>query len=233
MAEYNTPADIPRVSWDAFLASLDWQQGEHVTLIGHTGSGKTTLALALLPRRSYVVATATKPEDKTMSSLIRRDKYKRIAAWPPGPTRRRVVLWPPINRPSDIPVQRAVFADALGEIYAERGWCVCVDEVWYLSKFLGLGRVLELFWSQGRSIGLSLVAATQRPAYVPLMMYSQATHVFLWRENDPANLKRIRELDGGLNSSLIQHTVASLPKFECLYLNTRTGHMCITRAPKR
>ncbi len=225
--------EIPRVPWDEFMDGLDWRQGEHVSMIGPTGQGKTTLALALLPRRSYTVVLGTKPRDKTLTSLIRNDGYKRIYQWPPGPTRRRVVLWPVIRRPEDIPHQQEVLDAALRDIYAEGGWCIFVDEVWYLSVFLGMSRLLELFWSQARSLNISFVAATQRPAHVPLMMYSQPTHLFFWKDNDPANLKRLKELGGGLNSKLVAAAIESLRPFEALYLNTRTGAMAITTAPRR
>lgn len=225
--------EVPRVPWATFVASLDWRQGEHVSLIGPTGSGKTTLALALLPRRTYVCALGTKPADRTLSGLIRTEGYKRIKAWPPGPTRRRVILWPLVRDPDDIPAQAAIFDHALREIFREGGWSLFVDEVWYVARFLGLARLLELFWSQARSLGITLIATTQRPAHVPLMMYSEPTHVFLWRMNELADRKRLREFGGGLNSDLIMRTLAELRPHEALYLNTRTGAMTITRAPRR
>lgn len=224
---------IPRLSWDEFLQRFDWRQGEHVTLIGPTGSGKTTLALALLYLRTYVVVFGTKPRDRTLMSLIRREGYRRIRAWPPGPTRRRVILWPKVVDPDDIPAQAVIFDDALRQIFRSGGWCVFVDEVWYVAKFLGLARLLELFWSQARSLGITLVATTQRPAHVPLAMYSEATHVFLWQMVEMADRKRIREFGGSLNSALIVDTLAVLDKHDCLYLNTRTGQMFITKAPRR
>src|SRR5690349_6421632 len=68
----------PPVSWDDFYGyfGANWRQGEHVGLIGPTGSGKTTLAMWLLPLRKYVVVLGTKPRDKTLDELAARGYYK-------------------------------------------------------------------------------------------------------------------------------------------------------------
>jgi hypothetical protein len=55
---------------------------------------------------------------------------------------------------------------------------------------------LELFWLQGRSQGNSLITATQRPRFIPLEAYDQASHLFLWRDNDTANIARVAEMAG-------------------------------------
>jgi hypothetical protein len=224
------------MEWDDFLTeAFVWHQGEHVSAIGPTGSGKTTLILAILHRRAYVCALATKPADKTMVGLIRRG-YRRITQWPPPPRgiarQLRIVLWPPFKHPDDVANQRYQIDRALRAMFVAGSWTIFADEIYYLCKFLGLTKLLELIWTQGRSLGISLVGGTQRPAFVPLLMYSSATHLFFWRDNDEVNLKRIGGL-GGKSAKLIRETVASLPKHTCLYLNTRTGQMVITKAPRR
>jgi len=214
---------------------MRWRQGEHVSLIGPTGTGKTTAMLGLLQQRRYVCVLGTKPADETLSSLVQRGGgYKRITAWPPPRVRERVVLWPRVTRASDLPRIAGIMRHALDEAFAEGGWCIAADEVWFLSHKLKLADMLETYWSQGRSIGLTLVATTQRPAWVPRMMYSQATHLFLWRDADRTNLDRIKDItSGALNSGDIRQIVGSLAKHEALYLNTRTGAMARTTAPKR
>jgi hypothetical protein len=224
---------VESLPWDEFMARFRWRQGEHVSLIGPTGSGKTTLALALLPLRTYVCVFGTKPKDDTLTTLIRREGYKRIKRWPPGATRRRVVLWPSVPRMEDIAIQRPVFAEAMAEIYHEGGWTAVFDEVWYTSAFLGLARPHTVLWTQARALNVTVVASTQRPANVPLQMYSEPTHVFLWQMTELTDRKRIAQFGGSLNSKLIIETLAELERFEVLYLNTRTRAMIRTRAPRR
>ncbi len=227
-----TQLDAPTVPWDEFLADLDWRQGEHVTAVGPTGCGKTTLVNAILPRRRFVVALGTKPEDATLTALGRQPDWQTIQEWPP-PHRgiregQHVILWPKFRTAADLGEQRRVMLTAMREMFAQGRWCLCADELFYLCRKLRLTAELETWWTQGRSIKLSLVGCTQRPAHVPLLAYDQATHLFLWRDTDETNLRRIQGI-GGLNGKDVRRVVASLPKHDVLYVNTRDDTLAITR----
>jgi energy-coupling factor transporter ATP-binding protein EcfA2 len=228
--------EIERLPWAEAVPAMSWRQGEHVSLIGPTGTGKSTAMLGLLPQRQYVNVIGTKVRDETLNVLIDRQGYTRIREWPPPPRgprkEQRIILWPDFRRPEDQAIQRYEIDRGLREMFTEGGWCVAVDEAFYLCKILGLTALLEMYWTQGRSMGLSLVASTQRPAHVPLWMYDQASHLLLWRDNDPANLQRIGGFGGGLDPAVVRGVVKTLPLHDCLYINTRTGAMFITRAEK-
>lgn len=233
------PATVEVVDWSTFLEHrLDWRQGQHVTLIGPTGSGKTTLTNALLPLRQYVMFFATKPtgKDDTAMALVRRHGYRLVhdvAKLPNIVTRAngRVVFWPKFTTPADVPMQAWQIDAAMRRAFVEGGWTLVVDELSYASDELHLDRMLSQLWRQGRSLDVSLVAGTQRPAHIPLLAYDQATHVFFWRDNDERNLKRISGMNG-LNARLIRETVSALPPHHVLYVNTRTGYMAQTVAPR-
>lgn len=222
----------PRIPWDKFAGGvLDWRQGEHVGLIGPTGQGKTNLLMNLLPLRQYVAVFATKPRDVSMDRLIA-SGYLRIEQWSDIPPERapRRVLWPNASSIDSEDRQKEIFNHAYGAIYREGGWAIVIDEGWYIADVLKLQRKMRTIWTQGRSLGISQVVATQRPRWVPLEMFDQSTHLFFWRDNDDENLRRISGL-GAAPASAIRMLVSNLEKFQVLYVNTRNGSMCRTRAP--
>jgi hypothetical protein len=223
--------DAPLVPWADFLPRLKWRQGEHVALIGPTGQGKSTLALELLPRRDWTAIIATKPADRTLSGL-RKEGYVRTATWPaPNPDARRVLLWPAWRTPADDARQRAAIDHALHRVFEARGWCVFADDVQYLTEHLKLRRTLVSLWLQARSLGISVVAATQRPRIAPLEMFNQSTHLFLWQTADDEDLRRLGGL-GGMSAKRIRSIVAGLPRHHALYVNTRDGALAVTRAER-
>lgn len=224
-------AMAPRVPWDKFTRLMDWQQGEHVGLIGPTGQGKTNLLMNILPLREYAVLFATKPRDVSMDRLIA-SGYTRIEKWSNIPVERspRRVLWPNATDIDAEEKQRQVFEDAYGAIYREGGWTIAIDEGWYIADVLKLQRKMRTIWTQGRSLGISQVVATQRPRWVPLEMFDQSTHLFFWRDNDDANLARISGM-GEAPAPVIRTLVSTLERFQVLYVNTRNGTMLRTRAP--
>ncbi len=234
-------SEAPRRPWHRFITH-DFQPkpGEHVAIIGPTGQGKTVLQNNILPHFQFVAVLATKPQDDSMESLIKRGGYIKLERWRnlnPIDFPRRVV-WPNAKTLGAVPHQREVFSDALERIFREGGqplqrpvgWAVAIDELWYIINVLGLDMQIKVFLLQSRSLGHSLIVATQRPVSVPLEVYDQSTHLFFFRDNDYRNLQRLSEINVA-NRQLVQHTVASLERHQVLYINTRTGRMVRTHAP--
>lgn len=228
--------EIPAVSWGQFIRSFEWRQGEHIGMIGPTGNGKTNLELLLLMQgfRDYVAVFATKVSDPTLDLFGKAFDFKKLAAWNPKlkiekyPKR---LLWPKGRDLRSLKQhQRDVFLDALDDIYAAGGWCIVLDEMWWIGKILGLEQEMKIILQQGRSAGLSFMGATQRPAWVPLEVYDNSTHLFFWADNDETNLKRISSI-GSFNSLAIRARIATLDEFEVLYVNTRKKTMCTFRPP--
>lgn len=225
--------EAPRIPWDVFIKNhLKWNQSEHFALIGPTGQGKTTMLTNLLPLHPYVVVFATKPRDSTMQGLIRTG-YHAVKRWQSLDAVKfpRRVLWPDAVSLDSVENQRSVFHDAFLRIYREGGWTVAIDELWYINNVLKLDMDVRLYLLQARSLGVSLLVATQRPAFVPLEVYDQSTHLMFWRDNDENNLRRLSGISYR-SADLIRSLVSELERFQVLYINTRTGEMLRTRAPK-
>ena len=232
----------PVVSWDDFLTYVfRWRQSEHVGLIGPTESGKSTLTFSILPMRDYVVFFATKPRDEVLEQFARRAGYVRLEDWPPrtrfwhrpGPPRKmpRRLLWPDARELDATARQEQVFRRAFKDVYAAGGWTVVWDEFWMMTQILGLEQEARIFLQQARSNDISFVMGAQRPSRIPLELFDQSRHLFFWRDNDERNLTRISGI-GWLSADLIRAHVAHLEPHQVLYVNTRTGHMYRTKAPK-
>lgn len=214
----DTDAVIP---WETARAQMDWRQGEHVTIIGPTGQGKTTVGLDLMDRRGYPLIIATKPRDKTMDRM-RRDGWHVIRKWPP--VRDRSILWPKMTRTSDKYDQAVAIRDALENVYVSGGYAVMIDELSYVLDELKCRDVITQIWQQGRALNISLVTCILRPSHVPLLAYDQATHIIMFRDNDETNLRRMGGL-GHWSRADIMRQVSQLNRHEFLLLNTRTGRM--------
>lgn len=225
-------SDIPTLPWDIFLRRFVWKQGEHLTLVGPTGGGKTTLARILLRKRQYQVIFATKRKDALISEMKGEGDYEIVKHFD-GNTQvaDKYILDPGSARtlPKTIERHRYEFGHALEVAYHQTGWCVYVDEGKWICDTLGLAKPCEMLWQQGRSLGVTLVMSVQRPVKIPLAAYDQATHLFFWRDNDEVNLKRIGGL-GGQSARAIRAAVSMLELHQVLYLNTRSGKMAITKA---
>jgi ABC-type cobalamin/Fe3+-siderophores transport system ATPase subunit len=152
---------------------MDWRQGEHVTLIGPTGVGKTELMVKLAGLRRW------RSEE------------------------------------------------ALSRAFWQTGWTVLIDELEYINRDLKIDSPVNRLLRQGRSQGNSMVVGTQRPRYVTLHAYEQATHLFMWRQADLSNITRASEL-AGVNRAAVLEVLPHLSHHDALYVNTITGDMFVT-----
>jgi hypothetical protein len=221
----------PRLSWAEFFPRFEWAQSQHVGLIGPNGQGKTTLLTAILPRRQYVAVLVTKPRDESIDRLIASgyDRYEEWLDVDPDKSPRRVI-WPDAKRLGAQENQTRVFRKALEQMFVDGGWCSVIDEGFYFAKRLKLSDAMMDYWTQGRSNKLSFVVGTQRPAWVPVEMYGESTHLFIWRTVEREALRRVSDL-GAANAEVAKLVIQNLEPHQCLYVNTRTGVMYRTRAP--
>lgn len=212
--------DTRLVSWRDFRSYMarTWQQGEHLSIIGPTGKGKTTLAYALLPLRDWTIILGTKTKDTSLEKFGKKYRYTKQTRFRPTYEKSHYILWPKYERLGDEKKQQGVFAEAMQDIFVQGSWTVYVDETWYFENRLKLGNVLENFWSQSRSNDITFMAATQRPRNVPVMMYDQCTHLFVFKMIDAYGRKRLGEI-GGIDSRNVADEVAHLQGYQFLYVN--------------
>lgn len=209
-----------------------YERGEHVTVLGPTGSGKTRLAYDLLgqtcvPRTLPGVILVMKPKDPPVERWSRAHGFRRVRDWPPGPPLsplqplypRGWTVWPRHRFDPDIddPHLHDVFRRAILDSYRRGSRIVFADEVFGLAKELGLERELSAVWMRGRALGTGLWVASQRPAHIPLHAYSAAQHLFLANDPDERTRERYAEI-GGIDPKLVLRVTSQLSQFQFFYV---------------
>lgn len=221
MARYDgDPMDWPQIPWAQFLQEMKWKQGEHLITIGETGSGKTILLSKLMPLRKYVVVFVTKTHDSSF------DKSK----WPGFTVMREwnaakaaqaghVLLWPKPGKTISETVENqiAVFDKALNEIFRDKGWAVCIDELQWVVDELKFAREMRTYQHQARSSGITVISGFQRPSHVPVITYGSASHAFISRQSEDGDVKRLAAL-GGIDADKLRAALPLLPKHHWLYV---------------
>ncbi|HWW95504.1 MAG TPA: hypothetical protein VN375_19195 [Vicinamibacteria bacterium] len=248
MAEPRRP--IARFDREEFIQErFDYKRGEHLSIIGPTGNGKTYLGQQLLKATANeklpAVMFAMKPKDSTIDEFLKKAKaegydYRKVSSWPPAPS-----PWKPgkpdgwVIQPKhtfdvdrDEPQHAEIFYKALLDSYKKGNRILFGDEAYSLCEELGLKRYMITLWTKGRSMGAGMWAATQKPTHVPLWMYSQASHLFLSYDPDKRARDRYREISG-IDPDVIQHALNSLEEeFSWVYIRPegRRSQICIVGA---
>lgn len=225
----------PSVDYDVFHSRLaagpdGFKQGDHVTILGPTKSGKTTLALDIVEIRDYVLGIFTKPEDPLLDEVVTRGwrmTKKLDIQVQDGVVLDRRIAYHSVYRSGTIrqkEQRQAVAVQAAFDYVFDAGkWCVFADEGVWLTQHLGLSRELQAFWYQGRTSDISLVLLAQRPAWVPRAAYSQAEHVFFFHTADREDQKRFADLGGGVDLDVVRALVAGLERHQFLYVAPHEG----------
>lgn len=225
---------VPFIPWQRFVQQFQFGQGEHITLIGKTKSGKTTMAVqprGLLSMRKAVVVVATKPIDNGLYPPLERQGYvqtdnpKLDAKKQP-----KVIFRPKILGPSgdDRKRQAEQFRALLFVLWAQGGWTIYLDEIRYLTELLKLKEELDTLYLQGSSLGLTLIAATQEPVAIPRVAFGQIEHLFYWKQTDRDRVQRMGEL-AGTESQIVRAVVPQLPKHEALYIRVQDDVLAKTK----
>ncbi len=229
-------ATIPRADFPGRF--FRYESGEHVTVVGPTGCGKSWLVFELLkvtatPKRPAVYLVK-KPRDSLITSNGKKLGFRTIRNWPPTPSiwhpRKPPgwLLWPKtrFDQKVDRPHKGGIFAKALMDSYKTGDRIVVADDGYGLSELLSLREDLIEMWTEARSMDAGLWTMFQKPSHVPLWAYSQAEHLFLFKDPDKRARERFAEI-GGLDPDLIKDSVMNLEKHQCVYIRRDGPRMCI------
>lgn len=151
-----------------------WRPGEHVSVIGDTGTGKTyLLAKGLLRLRNYVIVLKTKPDQDDATKWAGFHRIRKAKGMM-NEKHSRFLLEPEYS-------QQAVEGWRMSEaVWRQGSWTVVYDEEWLAEK-IGLTDQIERLLTQSRSKNVSVVCGQQRPVGNSRFVISQSTHVFCFR----------------------------------------------------
>jgi hypothetical protein len=150
---------------------------------------------------------------------VRWKKWKRH----PAPHETRILLWPDtekLNHRDALKLQKKVFGDAMDHLTINGRWTVGIDEGLYMAhpEFMGMAHDMAMGHQMGRSGKLTFVTLTQRPAHIPLVIYSSASHAFVGRAREATDVKRLAELGGRENARSLAARIESQGRHDFLWI---------------
>ena len=215
-----------------FLRDLRWKQGEHMLIAAPTQAGKSTLASYLVARRGQVVVLAAKGKEDNLRR--RYADFAKITDWPPPRDKSKVLLWPTRQATAALTMktQQDAFKKCLDYVNMRGAWCVVDDESHWMSQFLRLDKEIAILHHQGSSQGVTMVNLTQRPSWIPKIIYSSSSHVFIGNTSDRDDLKSLSNL-GGVDAKEVAETVQRIGRHDLLYINSMgDGKPCVINVRK-
>jgi len=193
----------------------EWNQGEHVVILGPTGTGKTYFSQPIVDMREYVCVLALKPRDETLERFrdgykYGYERYKIIKKWPPDYGDKKLIYWEKPEGLDSLSEQAGRVHRALNTMYREGGWCIFIDEAGYLAGTLGLGKAVGVLLNQGRSSRISVVLCVTRPtsviARVPKEAFSQPRHKLIFKYENRDELKAAAQVADMSQRQLEEYT---------------------------
>jgi hypothetical protein len=200
------PAQVEWVPWSEL--GPEWielwagaDQPEHVEVTGQTGSGKTYWLVAALQERAAKtddreILVCNKPADGTLSKL----GWPITDRWEDVRRYRQVIFWPRTNLTGEEreAYQEQRFYDLLNRLWVPNSNCVIAyDEIGYLETLSKrMKKLIDMYWRESRSQGITQVAMKQRPVWVNRSQHSESRWKVVFPPEDRADMRRFAELLG-------------------------------------
>jgi DNA helicase HerA-like ATPase len=167
-------------------------------ILGHTGSGKSVLLRALLAGYSRAILVDPKGRATMADWPVVRGIAQLRDVWP--------VRSPRIVARVDAGGERRVWADELGALaYRTREVAVGVDEVMSIETANRPLPWLEAVRTEGRELGVTFLACSQRPLRIPLTVLTEADHFFVFQLLGRADRDLVADVIGPFAPPRLEH----------------------------
>jgi nucleoside-triphosphatase THEP1 len=176
-------------------------RGEHIEICGQTGSGKSYAEATILQQRAERWNTAeivvvTKESDDSIPLLGWQvcDKFEDIRKY------RQCIFWPRTSLQGE---QREDFHEEQIHNLLSSLWMpdanvvIAFDEIGYIESLsTRVQKQIRMYWREGRSHNISLVAMKQRPVGVQRDQHSESRWKIVFPPADQGDMKRFAEMLG-------------------------------------
>lgn len=202
----------------------DYQQGQHVTMLGPTQRGKSyccrqMLGKVISPEHKCVILAGKPPgRDPGMEDAARELNLREVDEWPPPYNIKDRKLNGYVLRPhqgmrdldADNANLRRQFRSALMRNYASKKPVITVvDEAYHVQIDLKLKQEYEAALLRGAPVNAEW-SLLQRGRYTSLNAYDAAEHILIFFDPDETNVRRYAEFVGGVNPRTVANIVAGL-----------------------
>ena len=179
-------------------------RAEHWEIEGQSGSGKSYLAATAMQQRAKrwgtaIIAIITKNTDDSIPLL----GWPVVDSWDEVKKYRWSLFWPQTRLQGE---EREAYHEAriyelLSKLWPDPGEManvvLYIDEIRYLESLSKrLKKMIRMYWREGRSHGISIIAGAQRPLEMVRDMHSEARWRAVFCPADMADLDRFAELLG-------------------------------------
>ncbi len=191
-----------------------WEQGEHLAVVGDTGTGKSTLMVRLLSSRRFTVAVKTKRDPIAFPgkriTRVQKLNDARVDRWHLDLSSGRK-----IDQLRGF--QQREIATLFDKVWDQGGWTVLLDEAYYIDTLLKMRSRVEAMLTQGRSMGVTIMAGIQRPVDVSRFVLSSCSHLLVFRQDG----RDIQTITKAATTDLAS-VLSSLDRFEFAWYHRPT-----------
>jgi hypothetical protein len=208
-------------------------QPEDIEIVGPKGSGKTHLLATMLQDRAIArdtpeILIMTKPDDKVPAKL----GWPITDNWRGVTENRQVIYWP---RTALIGNARRAhhehkIRDLLDRLWQpEANTLIAFDEIGFVESLSSdLKAILQMYWREARSQGISIAAMKQRPQGVQRDMHSESMWTASFKPKDRGDLERFAELFGSKRDWMPVFDSLDMMAREFILRHSRTGQAVIS-----